>query len=215
MNLRRCVLALAVMAICGTLLLWSTTTAKDAFAQDVKDKSSAAKDPKSADSKSAQTDTVSIRYAKAQLRVAELTLMKAKELNRKVPGTLIPSMMSQFYDEVEFAKLRLDTLPKGDKGAGFEGYLQRCEIDLRFAEARLKKAIEVDKKIPGEFEPIDLERLKLNVEMGQLRLERGRALANGPADAKLQWQIEMLNEATMQLKQQISLSVQNRLATFF
>ena len=44
------------------------------------------------------------RYAKAQLRLAELRLAKAEEMNRRVARTLAKGVVEQFADDVAFAK---------------------------------------------------------------------------------------------------------------
>jgi hypothetical protein len=156
-----------------------------------------------------------VRYARAQLRLAELTLQKAQEMNQKIPETLAAGTVEQFSDDVAFAKAQLESAMRGGSNDPFDAWLRRAEIDLRAAEARLQRAVEANKLVRGAYGPTDLERMRANIELARLRVERGQALAKGPADARLSWQIEMMNEGLNRVDEMVTLSIQNRIAEFF
>lgn len=160
-------------------------------------------------------DSLAVRYAQAQLRLAELTLQKAQSLNQKMANTITPAMVSVFTDDVEFAKSQLQAVKSTGKLDSYQGLLRRAELGLRSAEQSLKKLTEADKLVPGTFDASDIERLKLNVELAKVRLERGKTLANADPQAKLQWQVELLNDDVARLKEQQAMIVQNRLSEFF
>jgi Tfp pilus assembly protein PilX len=160
-------------------------------------------------------DSLSVRYAQAQLRLAELTLQKAQSLNQRMANTITPAMVSLFSDDVEFAKSQLQAVKSTGKLDSYQGLLRRAELSLRTAEQNLKKITEADKLMPGTFDASDLERLKINVELAKVRLERGKALANADPQTKLQWQVELLNDDVARLKEQQAMIVQNRLSEFF
>jgi Tfp pilus assembly protein PilX len=166
-------------------------------------------------SKANDKDSLPVRYAQAQLRLAELTLQKAQALNHRMPNTITPGMIGLFSDDVEFAKAQLQAVKSTGKLDSFQGLLRRAELGLRSAEQNLKKTIEADKLMPGTFDATDVERLKINVELARVRLERGKALANADPQAKLQWQVELLNDDVARLKEQQAMIVQNRLSEFF
>ncbi len=165
--------------------------------------------------KSADQNSLAVRYAKAQLRLAELTLQKAQAMNRRVPSTISAPMIALFTDEVEFAKAQLDLAGRSGGFDPFQALLRRAELNLRNSETRLKKAVEADKLIPGTFDESDIERLRVNVELATVRLERGKSLVNAGAESKLQWQVELLNDDVARLKEQQAMIVQNRLSEFF
>lgn len=169
----------------------------------------------SAQGKQNEKDALALRYAKAQLALAELTLSKANDLNRRMPNTITAAMISLFTDDVEFAKLQLQTVTKTGSLDPYQSLLRRAEIGVRYAEQRLKRASEADKLMPNTFDESDIKRLQLNVEMAKIRLERGKSLASAPPDAKLQWQVELLNDDVARLKEQQAMIVQNRLSEFF
>ena len=190
MNIRRLVTAAGVLAIFGLSLYHSGSIAPAAV--------------------DARQDSVAARYARAQLRLAELTLQKAQTMNQKVAGTLVGSMVSQLADDVEFAKLQVQATTRSGEVDPLQACMQRAELSLHLAEARLKRATEANQRVPGTVQPIDLERLRLGVEVAQLRLESGRSIADATPNAKLQWQIDMLNEELSLIKQKTYLLGQNR-----
>ena len=51
--------------------------------------------------------SLAVACAQAKLRLAEMNLARAQQLNQKVPGTLIGGMMQQFSKEVELAGVEL------------------------------------------------------------------------------------------------------------
>src|SRR5262245_7752625 len=93
-------------------------------------------------------ESVAVRYAKAQLRFAELTVQKAEAMNRRVPGTLVQSVIMQFADEVELGKLRVTAAQRGADDS-MTLSLQRAEFNVRSAEAKLQKAVETNQRVPG------------------------------------------------------------------
>src|SRR5689334_690535 len=63
---------------------------------------------------------IAVRYAQAYLRMAELTLQKAKELNRRVPETLAGALIEKFTHDVEFAKAQLEDVRQSGKTNAFK-----------------------------------------------------------------------------------------------
>jgi len=162
------------------------------------------------------TDTnFAVRYAEAHLLVAELTLKKAQDMNRQVPQTLARGIIDQFSDDVEFAKAQLEDAKNTGAIDAFGLWLRRAELALKMREERLNTAMEANRRVPGAYRPVDLDRMRAAIEMARLRVERGRALADAPHIAKLDWQLEMINEGLNRVEEMVSLSIQNRLAEFF
>ena len=90
MKLRRLVAVAVLLVVCGVIFYKSGSAAPPAKGSETK-----------------EAESIAVRYARAQLRVAELTLQKAQAMNKRLPGTLVSGMVSQFSDEVELSKLRL------------------------------------------------------------------------------------------------------------
>jgi hypothetical protein len=159
-------------------------------------------------------ESLDVRYARARLRLAELTLQKGQGMNRKVAGTLTGGLISQFADDVEFAKVQLQNATRPEGINPHRGYLLRAEMVRHAVESKLKKAIEANGRVPGVVSASELERLRLDVEIAQMRVERGQSLIDASQDAKLQWQIDLLNDELARVKEQTYLLGQNRLQQF-
>ncbi len=197
MNFRRLAITLSILATCGALFYQSRSVAQ---APD-KDAQASNKEP------------IEVRYARARLRQAELTLQKAQDLNKKMGGTLIGGTVSQFSDDVEFAKYQLQ-LAQHPEADSLRGIIARAELDLRMAETRLKKVIETNQRAPEVVSAADVERSRLSVEVIKLRIERGKSLADASTDAKLQWQIDVLADELARVREQTNLLNQNRYPQF-
>ena len=90
----------------------------------------------------------------------------------------------------------------------------RAELARHVAEGKLKRATEANQRVPGVVSASELERLRLEVEIAQMRLERGQSLVDASADAKLQWQVDLLSDELARVKEQTYLLGQNRLQQF-
>ena len=194
MNTRRVAAVCGLVSICGALVYHLASAA-----------------PPSKDTKQ---ELPAMRSAQAQLRLAELTLQKAKEINRKVPRTLSTGLIEAFTDEVDFAKLHLQHVTNTNSVDDFADSITRAELILRAAEIKLKKAARANEAAPGAVGETDLERMRLGVEVAGLRLERGRSLANASPEAKMQWQFEVLSDSLGRVAQQLAVISQNRLQEF-
>lgn len=205
MNLRKSAAWAGVLLLAALVLHRSGTAAPPESAATEKDKPA----------RDSSQDSLAERYARAQLRYAELTLKKAQDMNRKVPQTLVPTMIKLFADDVDYAKMQVENASRSDHFDSFQGWLNRSQIELRSAEAKLKRLIDANRIVPNTWGPIDVERAKLNIELARLRVERGKSLADASSEIKLGWQMEMLSEGLNKLYEMTSLSVQNRLSEFF
>jgi hypothetical protein len=189
-NLRRFVLVIGMVGLCGVLAYraWSA-------------------EPKGGDAKEESFGT---RYARLRLRMAEVALDKAKQMNQKVPGTLPADLMSQFSQDVSVAKVQLQNSTRADGGDLLLGWIARAEMTLNDAKMKLNSATRTEQRTPGTYEPIDIERLRLSAELAQLQLDRGKSLIDASADAKLQWIVDMVDDELLRLKKQSALLFQTR-----
>jgi hypothetical protein len=146
--------------------------------------------------------------------LAELTLQKANEINRKVARTLSQGLIEAFTDDVDFAKVCLQHVMSTNSVDPFMDCITRSELVLRAAEIKLKKATRANETSPGAIDNMDIERMRLGVELAGLQLERGRSLVNASSDAKLQWQFEVLSDSLARVAQQVAVISQNRLQEF-
>jgi hypothetical protein len=156
-----------------------------------------------------------LRYAKAQLRLAELRLAKAEDMNRRVARTLAKGVVEQFADDVAFAKAQLAAAQNNEKHGSFNFWLRRAELELSDRQEQLRIATSANERVPNAYQPIDLDRMRASIELASLRVERAKQLEDAPEDAKLVWQLEIMAEELNRVDEMVTLSLQNRLSEFF
>jgi hypothetical protein len=159
--------------------------------------------------------SLGMQFAQAQLRLAEMNLARAQELNQKVPGTLISGMMQQFVEEVERARAEVEISKKTPEGDPYQACIDRVRLALKAAEARAKIGLTTHEKAPSVVTRDDVERMRLFAELTDLQLQRGLALANAPAEEKLRWQLEVLGDDLDRVRIYTYLLGQNRVGQFF
>ncbi|MEX0675603.1 MAG: hypothetical protein WD063_00910 [Pirellulales bacterium] len=158
---------------------------------------------------------LSVECAQAKLKLAQMNLARAQELNQKVPGTLIGGMMEQFVKEVEMARVELDLAKKSPRADTYLTCLERVKLDLRSAEQRAKVGLETHEKAPTVVTKGDVERMRLFANVANLQLRRGQALADASASDKLEWQLEVLADDLERVRIYTYLLGQNRVGQFF
>lgn len=146
--------------------------------------------------------SLAVRYAQAQLRLAEVNLQKVQQMNQRVARAVPGDMVAEYREDVEIAKLRVETLLDGKDGDEFRVWLRRAEATARSAEARWKSGKAVNQRAPGTLDTLDLERLRLRAEMARLRLARGKMLVNQSREAQVQWQLDYLSDEVQRLSEE-------------
>ena len=210
MNLRRLAVVASVLTIGSVLGYRAGSTAS--AAPEAKSGSAKSEDAKSQNAKS---DSVDVRYARAQLQLAEATLRKAQDQNRRVGETISAGLLAQFTDAVQVARAQLAAAENPGGADSLAAWIRRAESGVREAENRWKRAQEVNRLSAGTVAAIDVERLRLTVEIAKLQVERGKSLASASNEAKLNWQVDVLNDDIARLKSQTGVLLQNRGPTDF
>ena len=159
--------------------------------------------------------SLAVECAQAKLRLAEMNLARAQQLNRKVPGTLIGGMMQQFSKEVEVAGVELAIAKKSSKSDAFQASIERVKLALRSAKDRAKVGLETHKRAPSVVTKGDVERMRLFAVIADLQLQRGQALAGASATDKLEWQLEVMGDDLERVRIYTYLLGQNRVGQFF
>jgi hypothetical protein len=168
-------------------------------------------DPKDAKN---ETDSLSLQWAKAQLKLAEMNLARIQELNKKVPRTLVGSMVQEFVEEVEQARLQLQIIEKSPQGDPYRTCIERVKMQLRAAEERAQRGLKTYESAPDVVSKNDVERLRLSAVVADLQLQRGLSLENATPHEQLQWQLEVYGKDLDRVKQYVYLLGQNRFGQF-
>jgi hypothetical protein len=152
----------------------------------------------------ATSESVDVRYARAQLQLAEANLKRLEKSNERMPRSVPSSVVAEYQYDVQVAKSRLERATAGRAASEFGVWLQRADAERRTAETAWKSALAANARAPGTFQPLDVERFQLRTEVARLQLERGRALVDAGREAQLQWQIELLENQHQRLKEETS-----------
>jgi hypothetical protein len=157
---------------------------------------------------SAPNDTISenveVRYARAQMHLAEANLNRVEQTNKRLAGSVPSSVVAEYQYDVQVAKTRLEQATPGRAASEFQVWLQRAEAERRTAETTWKNATAVNGRVPGTFAPLDIERFRLRAEVAKLQLERGQTLVHSGREAQLQWKVDMLDNQVQRLKEESS-----------
>jgi hypothetical protein len=152
--------------------------------------------------RSSTPEGVEVRYARAQLQLAEANLKRVEQSNQQMERTVPSSVVAEYQHDVQVAKLRLDRASAGRAADQFPVWLQRADAERQAAETALNNANAANKSVPGTIVPIDIERFRLRSEVAKLQLERGQTLVNAGHEAQLQWEVEMLDNQVQRLNEE-------------
>jgi hypothetical protein len=148
------------------------------------------------------SEGVEVRYARAQLQLAEASLKRVEQSNKQIERSVPSSVVAEYQHDVEVAKTRLEQATAGRAAREFQVWLQRADAEQRMAETTWKNATIVNGHVPGTFDPLDIERFRLRAEVAKLQFERGQTLVNADREARLQWEIDMLDNQVQRLKEE-------------
>jgi hypothetical protein len=150
----------------------------------------------------AVSESIEVRYARAQMQLAEANLQRVEQSNKRVARSVPSSVVAEYQHDFKAAKTRLEHATAG-RGAGeFQVWLQRAAAEQNMAEMAWKNAMAVNLDVPGTFDPLDIERFRLRVEVAKLQLERGQAMVDSDLVAQLQWEINLLDNQVQRLKEE-------------
>lgn len=146
--------------------------------------------------------SLELRYAEAQLKLAEVNLQKVQRMNERVARAVPGDLIAEYREDVEVAKLRVQHLASGKEESRLRVWLRRAEADAKAAQARWKSGVAVNERAPGTIDPLDLERLRVQADVARLRLARGRAVADQSQEAQVQWQLNYLSDEVQRLNEE-------------
>ena len=121
-----------------------------------------------------------------------------------MPRSVPSSVVAEYQHDVQVAKTRLEQANAGQTASDFQVWLQRADAERRTAETAWTNATAVNDRVPGTFQPLDVERFRLRAEVAKLQLERGQMLVDSDNETQLQWEIDMLDNQVQRLKDETS-----------
>jgi hypothetical protein len=155
----------------------------------------------------AAPESVEVRYARAQLQLAEANLKRVDQSNQRLARSVPSSVVAQYQRDVQLAQTRLAQTQLAQAASGqaandFQIWLARAAAERQTAETAWKGAQLANSSVPGTFAPLDVERLRLRAEVAQLQLERGQALVGAGRETQLQWQLDLLQNQVQRLEEE-------------
>jgi hypothetical protein len=150
-------------------------------------------------------ESVEVRFARAQLQFAEVSLKQVQQLNKHVSGAVAQNTVAQYEQDVEVAKALVQAADHrpGQQEDLFPVWLRRADAEAKSAEAQWRSAAAANRRAPGAYAELEVERLRLRAELARLRFEHGQALADKSPEARLQWQLGMLAADVERLKDEV------------
>jgi hypothetical protein len=150
----------------------------------------------------ANADSLDLRYAQAHVQLAEANLARVARANQRVANAVAGVVVSAYEEDMAVAKLRLQAA-QGEVKDPFEVWLRVAEAAAKSAERQWKASLAANSRAAGTIHPLDVDRLRLRAEVTQLNLERGRMLVEAPAEARVQWQHELLYDELQRLDEEV------------
>ena len=151
----------------------------------------------------AEQQALSVKYAETFLKLSKVSLEKAVDFNRRVPGGFSAAEIDRLQRIVGFAEERLDWVKKaGHKQA--DANIFTATMALRSAEQNYQKAMNANTRVPGAVSPLEVERLRLTVDLAQMSMQKASLAAetSSPVD-DVQWELDQLREDVMQLRSRV------------
>lgn len=148
------------------------------------------------------SESIDVRYARAQMQLAEANLHRVEQSNKRVARSVPSSVVAEYQRDVKVAKTRLEYAAAGRATSEFQVWLQRAKSEQRTAETTWRNAMAVNGHVPGTFDLLDIERFRLRAKVAKLQLERGQALVDSGLEAQLQWKTDLLDNQVQRLKEE-------------
>jgi len=191
MNSRFFLLALVITAV-----VWQSIRA--AAPEAATTQNSAPVDPPTG----APAEALEVRYAKAQLRLAEANLARVERINQRLAKVVSPDVVAEYRQELDVAKSLVKSA-EGAAGAKFDVWLQRAAAGARSTQSAWRSVAAAERRVPGTFDPLDIERLRLRAEVARLELARGKSMAASPRLVQVEWQMDLVGGELQRLKEDL------------
>ena len=141
--------------------------------------------------------------ARLHVQLAEAGLKRVQAMNQRLAKTVSADVVAAYQHDLDVAKLRLKLASPDAKGNHFDLWLERARADAAADEAVWRAADTANQKSPGVLDPNEVERLRLAFELDKLELQRGEALASGPVEGRVEWELCLVNTEIQRLKGQL------------
>lgn len=135
------------------------------------------------------------RYAAARLRLAELKVERAEDLNRRIPGLLTQTDMRRLHNRVALLREQIAATRRLPHGNALDEQEAAARVRVRIAVEDLEAAQAVRARSAGVVSDNELAQLETKLEIARLRLElwSDASFRQSPVDV-MQMQIDQLTD---------------------
>lgn len=136
-------------------------------------------------------------------RLAEIDWQKAVDSNKQVPGTFTADEIDRRLAAFKFAQQRADQAKAGS-GAQASQALRLAQANLKVYEIEYQKALAANKNSADAVPPLEVERLKLQADLGRLQVAREQSTGSGQMVAShMTAGLEELREEVQNLRSRV------------
>lgn len=142
-----------------------------------------------------------VRYAEANLRLAEIELEIALTANKKIASTYSALTVQRLRNNVSYAKemVRFEAGDHSDHSL-HKLHLADLEMERQFAEAELAAVVQAIEAVPGSVDALEIARFRAAAEVARLAVDKARdpKVTQSPID-HLQWRIDRIRSELTRL----------------
>jgi hypothetical protein len=145
---------------------------------------------------------LTIKSAKAYLKLAQLNLQSAQTYNQAVSGSFSQAEVDRLQRLANLAQARLTWAET--HGNQSDANRLSAELAMQSAEVTYRKALATNNQLPGAISPNALEKQRLTLELAQLNLAKAELVDKSDSQlASMQWQLDQLREDMLILRSQL------------
>jgi hypothetical protein len=137
-----------------------------------------------------------MRYAQANLELAQARLALANSENQKAAGTISQDVIDTLVAGVQLTQDKLHQLqaPASGNGNSFAPQIIAAQDVLKAIVAVHDQSLQANKLQPGTVPGPKLRREQAEIDVAVARLAALQSLAQQPLEVRIQWQIARLQD---------------------
>lgn len=145
-----------------------------------------------------------VRFARARLRLAELDLERALDINARAPAAIGGRQIDRLEHRVESLRRQVEVARDQPRTAARQVTVAAAEAARDVANVDLERARAANRRMPGAVSEVNLKRLEAALDLADVRVQMCR---NPDYDlsllAEMQWSIERLTEEVVDLRHRL------------
>jgi hypothetical protein len=151
-----------------------------------------------------ESASLDVRFAAAQLRLAQAELEYTLDVNSNSPGLYPDNFIAELRVRIDIARAALDETSKPGGGDVAQIYIHQAEGELKIAELHLAEGRKLHEANPRIVNDLYLKRLELRVEAAKLAIDKVRSPEFQKSETEqIRWQLAQLQRDMLRLRVRI------------